>query len=67
MVETQPTPSPTGTHCVETADIMKFVGERVGMAPPAEKAQNDRDEAQYATLLAELPADDATGGGAARV
>lgn len=27
--------APDGTHCVETSDIMRFVGERVGMAPAA--------------------------------
>ena len=25
---------PSGVHCVETSDIMKFVGRQVGMAPP---------------------------------
>lgn len=27
--------APDGTHCVETSDIMRFVGQRVGMAPAA--------------------------------
>ena len=26
--------APDGTHCVETSDIMRFVGARVGWAPP---------------------------------
>lgn len=28
--------APDGTHCVETADIMRFVGKRVGLAPASE-------------------------------
>jgi len=27
--------APDGTHCVETSDIMRFVGQQVGLAPPA--------------------------------
>ena len=30
--------APDGTHCVETSDIMQFVGRRVGLAPPADSA-----------------------------
>ena len=30
--------APDGTHCVETADIMRFVGQRIGLAPPADSA-----------------------------
>ena len=27
--------APDGTHCIETANIMRFIGQRVGLAPPA--------------------------------
>lgn len=42
--------APDGTHCVETADIMKFVGERVGLAPEAPGSQV---KAVELTLLAQ--------------
>lgn len=32
--------APDGTHCVETSEIMRFVGQRVGMAPPAGSAED---------------------------
>jgi len=32
--------APDGTHCVETSDIMRFVGQRVGMAPAAGTAED---------------------------
>ena len=32
--------APDGTHCVETADIMRFVGQRVGWAPKADSAED---------------------------
>ncbi|KAL1499345.1 hypothetical protein AB1Y20_011552 [Prymnesium parvum] len=43
--------APDGTHCVETAEIMRFVGQRVGMAPPAESEADAR--AMKLTLLAQ--------------
>jgi len=33
--------APDGTHCVETSEIMRFVGQRVGMAPAAGSAEDD--------------------------
>ena len=33
--------APDGTHVVETSDIMRFVGQRVGMAPPEGTAADD--------------------------
>ena len=32
--------APDGTHCVETADIMRFVGQQVGLAPSAGSAED---------------------------
>merc|ERR1719362_636433 len=32
--------APDGTHCVETSDIMRFVGQRVGLAPAAGSAED---------------------------
>jgi len=43
--------APDGTHCIETADIMRFVGQRVGLAPPAESAEDAK--AMELTLLAQ--------------
>ena len=34
--------APDGTHCVETTDIMRFVGQRVGMAPEADSAEDKK-------------------------
>jgi len=33
--------APDGTHIVETSEIMRFVGQRVGMAPAAGSAEDD--------------------------
>eukprot|EP00928_Gymnodinium_smaydae_P083093 TRINITY_DN66356_c0_g1_i1.p1 TRINITY_DN66356_c0_g1~~TRINITY_DN66356_c0_g1_i1.p1 ORF type:complete len:280 (-),score=50.06 TRINITY_DN66356_c0_g1_i1:84-923(-) len=33
--------APDGTHCVETSEIMRFVGQRVGLAPAAGSAEDD--------------------------
>jgi glutathione S-transferase len=54
--------SPEGEHCVETADIMRFVGKRLGLAPESEEegaraveltlvAQKVLDEVFYPLLL----------------
>jgi len=43
--------APDGIHCVETAEIMRFVGRRVGMAPAAESAADAK--AMEVTLLAQ--------------
>lgn len=40
--------APDGTHCVETSDIMRFVGQRVGMAP---EAGSDEDAAAMKMCL----------------
>jgi len=32
--------APDGMHCVETSDIMRFVGRRVGLAPPVNSAED---------------------------
>ena len=42
--------APDGTHCVETTDIMRFVGQRVGMAPKADSAEDKK--AMEACVLA---------------
>ena len=34
--------APDGTHCVETTDIMRFVGQRVGLAPKADSAEDKK-------------------------
>jgi glutathione S-transferase len=33
--------APDGTHCVETSEVMRFVGQRVGMAPAAGSAEDE--------------------------
>jgi glutathione S-transferase len=33
--------APDGTHCVETSEIMRFVGQRVGMAPAAGSSEDE--------------------------
>mmetsp|Transcript_14779 Transcript_14779/g.28626 ORF Transcript_14779/g.28626 Transcript_14779/m.28626 type:complete len:281 (-) Transcript_14779:91-933(-) len=43
--------APDGTHCVETSDIMRFVGQRVGLAPAAGSA--DDTTAMEMCLLAQ--------------
>jgi len=34
--------SPDGQHCIETAEIMRFVGQKVGLAPPAGSSEDAR-------------------------
>ena len=43
--------APDGTHCVETADVMRFVGQRVDLAPAAGSEQDAK--AMETTLLAQ--------------
>mgnify|MGYP004293818023 CR=1 FL=1 len=47
--------SPNGTHCVETADVMRFVGQGVGLAPPAGSAEDAA--AMEVTLLMQVAMD----------
>lgn len=47
--------APDGTHCVETADIMRFVGQQVGLAPPAGSAEDTA--AMEVTLLVQSAMD----------
>jgi len=32
--------APDGTHCIETSDIMRFIGQRVGLAPKTDSAED---------------------------
>jgi glutathione S-transferase len=41
--------APDGTHCVETADVMRFVGQRVCLAPPDGSTEDAK--AMEVTLL----------------
>lgn len=41
--------APDGTHCVETADVMRFVGQRIGLAPAPDSAEDA--QAMKLTLL----------------
>mmetsp|Transcript_38392 Transcript_38392/g.110974 ORF Transcript_38392/g.110974 Transcript_38392/m.110974 type:complete len:283 (+) Transcript_38392:81-929(+) len=41
--------APDGTHCVETSEIMRFVGQSVGLAPPSGSAEDEK--AMEMTLL----------------
>lgn len=43
--------APDGTHCVESSDIMRFIGQRVGMAPAAGSAEDEK--AMAVTLVAQ--------------
>uniref|UniRef100_A0A7S0JKJ7 GST C-terminal domain-containing protein n=1 Tax=Calcidiscus leptoporus TaxID=127549 RepID=A0A7S0JKJ7_9EUKA len=43
--------APDGRHCVETAEIMRFVGQRVGLAPKADSPEDHR--AMEVCLLAQ--------------
>ena len=43
--------APDGTHCIETADIMRFVGQQVGLAPLAGSTEDAT--AVAVTLLAQ--------------
>ena len=43
--------SPDGTHCIETSEIMRFVGQRVGLAPRAGSSEDAK--AMVIKLLAQ--------------
>jgi len=43
--------APDGTHCVETADMMRFVGQRLGLAPSPDSPSDAK--AMELTLLAQ--------------